>query len=46
MPTKEYRIIVNDKIVDRSYTIKGHELAVSYYSSIGIVFTVEVIDLF
>jgi len=46
MPTKEYRILVNGKIVDKTYTSRGHELAVSYYESIGEIFTVEVVDLF
>lgn len=45
MPTKEYRIIVNGKIVDRSYTRIGHKLAVSYYTHIGTPFTIEVVDL-
>jgi len=45
MPTKEYRIIMNGKIVDRSYTRSGHKLALSYYSTQGIPFTIEVVDL-
>ena len=45
MPQKEYRIIVNGKIVDRSYTRIGHRFALRHYSTEGVAFTIEVIDL-
>jgi hypothetical protein len=45
MPIKEYRILVNGKIADISYTRNGHKLAVSYYANNGIPFTIEVVNL-
>jgi hypothetical protein len=46
MPTKEYRILVNGKVVDTTYTSIGHKMAVSYYEHLGTPFTVEVVNLF
>jgi hypothetical protein len=45
MPPVEYRIIVHGKIAYRSYTKSEHEIAKSYYQSIGVRFETEVIDL-
>lgn len=45
MPTKEYRVIIDGEIVDRSYTKLGHDLAVFYYESRGDKFETEIIKL-
>jgi len=45
MPTKEYRILIDDKIVNREYTIKKHELMVKVFEEHGHQFITEIVDL-
>lgn len=45
MPRKEYRIIVNGKIVMRNYTSIRHTVWVDVYLDRGIEFTEEIVDL-
>ena len=45
MPTKEYRIIVNGKIVMRNFTSRQHTVWVDVYLDRGVEFTEDVVDL-
>ena len=45
MPSTEYRIIVNGKIVVRNWTNRQHTAWVNLYLYRGIEFTEEIVDL-
>jgi hypothetical protein len=45
MPTKEYRILIDGKIVNREYTIREHEIMVKVFEEHGKPFTTEIVDL-
>ncbi len=45
MPTKEYRILINGKIVNREYTNRQHEIMVEVFKEHGKEFTTEIVDL-
>jgi hypothetical protein len=45
MPTKEYRILIDGKIVNREYTIRKQEIMVKVFEEHGKPFTTEVVDL-
>jgi len=44
MPSKEYRVIVNGKIVMRNWTSRQHTVWVDVYLDKGIDFTEEIVD--
>jgi hypothetical protein len=46
MPSNEYRIIVNGKIVMRNWTIRQHTAWVNLYLDRGIEFTEEIVNLY
>jgi hypothetical protein len=45
MPTKEYRILIDGKIVNREYTIREHEVMVKVFEEFGYQFITEIVDL-
>jgi len=45
MPTKEYRIIIDGKIVSREYTRRKHDIMVEVFETHGKPFTTEIVDL-
>ena len=45
MPTREYRILINGKIVNREYTKRKHDIMVEVFETHGKPFTTEVVDL-
>lgn len=45
MPTKEYRILIDGKIVNREYTSRKHEIMVKVFEEHGKPFTTEIVDL-
>ena len=45
MPSREYRIIVSDKVVHRTYTNREHDYMVSAYDHLKISYTKKIVDL-
>jgi hypothetical protein len=45
MPIKEYRILIDGKIVNREHTIRKHEIMVKVFEEHGKHFTTEIVDL-
>ena len=46
MPTKEYRILINGKIVNRENTRRKHDIMVEVFETHGNPFTTEVVELY
>ena len=45
MPRKEYRILIDGKIVNREYTRRKHDIMVEIFETHGKPFTTEILDL-